>query len=166
MFSSWPSWVFLPVLLTNTEVRTWAFYEKSFSLRATSILVFTLVEIFRHFWTSFLRSIYSRVKFNFAHVSQSLTFFDQSCQDLWVEVKVETHLVGTHRVFLISEIFMFSRSWRTRSSSLHFWKSTICQLSTLSVNCEQKRSYDRLKSASFWWWKKSSYFRTKLFSEL
>ena len=90
----------------------------------------------------------SRVEFNFAHVSQSLTFFDKSCQDLWVEVKVETHSVGTHRVFLISDMFTFSRSWRTWSSSCHFWKIIICQLSTLSVNCEQKKSYDRLKNAS------------------
>ena len=51
--------------------------------------------------------------FNFAHDSQNLTFFVKSCQDLWVDVKVETHLVGTHRVFLISDIFTFSRSWQT-----------------------------------------------------
>ena len=70
----------------------------------------------------------SRVEFNFAHVSQSLTFFDKSCQDLWVEVKVETHLVGTHRVFLISDIFMFSRSWRT-------WYNHDAFEKTWSVNC-------------------------------
>ncbi len=41
-------------------------------------------------------------------------------------------------------------------SSWRFWK-------TWSVKCQQKRSYDRLKSASFWWWKKSTCFWTKLF---
>jgi len=76
-----------------------------------------------------------------------------------VEVKVETHLVGTHRVFSISDIFMFSRIWQTWYHHDTFEK-------TRSVRCQQKRSYGRLKSASFWWWKKSRCFWTKLFSGL
>ncbi len=149
-------WTALVCRITATS----SFFCKTFSPSRYDIFCVDMSDIFD------IPCVHILMKFNFAHDYQSLTFFVKSCQDLWVEVKVETHLVGTHRVFLISEIFMFSRSWRTWSSSWHFWKNTICQLSTLSVNCEQKRSYDRLKSASFWWWKKSSYFRTKLFSEL
>ncbi len=72
----------------------------------------------------------SRVKFNFAHDYQSLIFFAKTCQDFRVEVKVEIHLIGTHRVFSISRIATFSESWWTRYHHTTFWNITICQLST------------------------------------
>ena len=52
-------WMGLYIVLPKTEIFVEGFCEKMFSLRAMSIWVFTLVEIFRHFWTSFLRSTLS-----------------------------------------------------------------------------------------------------------
>ena len=141
-------WTALVCRITATS----SFFCKTFSPSRYDIFCVDMSDIFD------IACDHILVTFNFAHDYQSLTFFVKSCQDVWVEVKVETHLVGTHRVFLISDIFMFSRNWR-------IWYHHDAFEKTRSGNCQQKMYYDRLKSASFWWWKKSSCFCVNLFFE-